>query len=367
MRVEFVVSRLHFPKSFLEWQPGGYVIATVTVMSCSDRSIKPASTLKFKGNLPSLAPYVVYSTPIDGLVWTKREANELVMHGSRDGIYAVRTRLTREGLDFLVRQEIPQREGKPALSATAMRVWFQENESRFKAKGQELDDSEIRAVLPSIDLTDYVMLPLYYPLLNTFGHRQANKLRKLSISQLLTLHNRAFQQPFLLALQKFSKKTTGMPPISYGQVMTNMQQGRLPMPADRVIVGVRLIDFMRNKLRLRMGHTIFRLAETLARYLLNNPGDKAVGKDGIQWLISNGELCKPDEEHVALIKDMQCGTSLSNMLAAIFNRDMAPTYRNPPTEVPCIPSVLTKEQRACVEHAHDNFLTIVTGPPGTGT
>jgi hypothetical protein len=58
----FQVQEVHHPKTHQEWEASAnrFVIATVRVLECPSKPALTGRLVKYKGTLPSLAPYIIF-------------------------------------------------------------------------------------------------------------------------------------------------------------------------------------------------------------------------------------------------------------------------------------------------------------------
>jgi hypothetical protein len=292
-------------------------------------------------------------------------------------------RLTKTGMIYIFEHELPRVTKQPSVPGHAQH-WMHMHTLSGALKMDKttgvIDPTCIKSIPPfdtAEDLfgnaTDFARLGLSYTLSKVFtGTKSMAKLEQMAPDMLEALNGKLNDTPFLLCLHRFSKQLYDMPPLGYAQLVRWLQSTKHPIhpPSERILPALRFIDFLRRKLRKGAGHTIFDQQLTLALYGKLEPGDAIHLLAGIHWLCQNGELVSLDPGLLVMPKDWKTGRAICIALAGIYQRahvaEMVPTKRTQPHIVPCTSPPLTDEQLTAVDHVVHNWLTLVTGSPGTG-
>jgi hypothetical protein len=187
MRVSFTLYETHYPKTHAEWEASAnrFVITTVRIESCTGAGAEGTALVgklvKYKGTLPSLAPYIVFHAG-QGQCALKRDTNEYrgkktteqLLVASNHVKFTFTQRLTKADMAYIFNEELPRVTGRRPVPGYAQH-WVQQHVAsgalRIDAATGHIDPACLTEIEPfntADDLfgkaTDFARLGLLYPI-----------------------------------------------------------------------------------------------------------------------------------------------------------------------------------------------------------
>ena len=332
MRVSFVITQLIRPVTSHEHRNSntGWVCCEVLVTKCAANPSLVGKSTRYRGELPSCAPYFEYTLSVTlergQLVPAKSTTAEL---RHRDA-----TNITADDRAFML-QEVAY--ANPKLSREELRtLTFSRRDPLF------------------VNSCQFFRISYEQMVAKRFPNQKA-VIHAMPLEQLKKCIGFLKKQPWLLMFRKWSRRIFKLKEMSLGLCMGAIRAFGVAAPRE-TRVAMNLCAYI-NRERKSIGHTIFPRIPVVEQYLERNLADQAYVDDALRFLEYRC-LKFPSPNAFAKLDDARVAELICDHLTAIRDRDFEP----PEIEQ----GILTDEQFEAVQHVQDNWLTMILGGPGHG-
>lgn len=348
MEITFLIERCIFPKTLKDFTESTtkWVHCAIKIVKSSD----PTLVLKrfnYKGRLPSCAPYFEYNTKCRWAAGGRR--SRVLMPTIKNAVaeYTVRnnTKLTVKDRSFILKE----------LKLYTSTKYTMAMLNKFEWLGNIKRGTEI------YNLIDYYRLRRVLELLRFFP-KQGENLRKLGLVKLNKCRSVLSDAPQMLMFRRVSKKDYGLKALSLGKFNIARNTFKIATPW-MIRVAMRLYHHIKTR-RSEIGDTLFSKVRQANNYLKKYFKDQSYIDPGYTYLKTNQaiEFAYDTSDEFYFHRDSEVADHICQSLQRVADGFELPQNS---TEPVCV-GRLTDEQLPAVEHVKTNWLTMLTGGPGTG-
>lgn len=362
MKVTFrIVNRLK-PLLLREYKEShtGWLKCKIRIITCSDRRLRLENTYcLFQGNLPSCAPYFVFSANVSKIEGRVRLTLTPVSAGSVTYVHADAKHVTREDKDFMI-EELGYKHPNFTVEELV--------EYRAQIRDVYLS-ADLRKIPIFFEACDYFRVS-YERVVRKYFPRQLDAVQKLSVENLKKCIHFLSSKPYLLMFPKWSKEMFGLKQLKYPKYNTAITQYGIKL--DREIqVAASLYAFVRYKLHKKDGHTLFVKNDVVRQYLGvgENIHNQSYIDRAIEFLEFKAiKFLNKNRTMFVLKRDWDNSNDVCFSLIQIQNSRAIPEQCGPEeTERMLIKyHSLTDEQTDATTHVFGSWLTVILGSPGHG-
>lgn len=373
-----------FPVDFDDFE--GRFIGRIKILYCRDNTQHKLETKEVTAflNLPSCAPYYVYSTTVAEIRTVRKHGSvskQIHMDFKAKACgYVLKEELDKrdmEWLSFEITHPFNKNE-KISTEYMAIAKGLRENMSEDdRVLRSEFEQEEFyeRVVAHKCDIyrLDFVSALMLFMVNNRQDSEQRKTIRSMEPVMLKSAYNKLKRVPWEMVFGQQTRKLYnlhGLSQTKYYNVFRFFGKDPRRIPA-MVDLSVRIYFYMQQQ-RSRGGHTCFEKLQIL-RDCIRVTRDTPKVIDSAFAYLCNKAISWVDEETKTLVafpEDLTNANSICNVLKTVCERHNdfeIEVPRGRGVVVPIIPPYeLTQDQKTIARHIESQAVTVVEGLPGTG-